>query len=429
MSSPEVLKQQAALVRAAGTLGKPGPVPRLFDFLLERSLEGQSPKELEIAMAVFGKPADFDVSQDSLVRVYVHKLRRRLEAHYARAPNEPRLVVPKGQYRLSVDTQIPPAGPITGSEPEAAPLALPVAPAPQPAVPASWTKRSIRTRLVQASALVLAALVGAVATWFMLPREEDGNLRALRSSAIWAPLLADDLPITIVLGDYYLLGETDQSSQVRRLVREFFINSSGDLLHQMEVNPEHMQRYRDLSLTYLPTSSAFALQDVVPILAAKRAVRVVMMSDLNVATLKNSHILYIGYISGLGMLGDSVFAGSRLSLGGSYDELVDASTRTTYVSSSPSSEVERYTDYGYFSSFPGPNHNRIVIVAGTRDLGVMHTAEAVTQLSSVAQMTRAAGRDRAFESLFEVRGLAKASLDAKLLFVSGLKTTHFWDGE
>jgi hypothetical protein len=402
-------------------LGKPGPIPRLFDYLLERSLEGQPPKELEIAMAVFGKPADFDVSQDSLVRVYVHKLRRRLDEHYSRAGSAAaRLVVPKGQYRLSIELGVE-----TAEQPEVAVTVPPAAATPDTQQPPNpW-----RAWLLRASALLAASLLGAAITFFLLPRNENAELRSLRSSAIWAPLLADDLPITIVLGDYYLLGETDQASNVKRLVREFFINSGGDLLHQMEVNPEAMQRYRDLNLTYLPTASAFALQDVVPILASQKPVRVMMMSDLNGTTLKNSHILYIGYISGLGMLGDSVFAGSRLSLGGSYDELVDATTRTTYVSTPATNEVERYIDYGYFASFPGPKRNRIVIVAGTRDLGVMHTAEAVTQVPSVAQITRQAGGATAFESLFEVRGLAKDSLDAKLLFVSRLKGSHFWDGE
>jgi hypothetical protein len=421
MSGLPTLQQQAASVRAAGALGKPGPIPRLFDYLLERSLEGQPPKELEIAMAVFGKPADFDVSQDSLVRVYVHKLRRRLDEHYSRAGSATaRLVVPKGQYRLGIELGVE-----TAELPQVAVTVPPAAATPDTHQPPNpW-----RTRLLRASALLTASLLGAAITFFLLPRNESAELRNLRSSAIWAPLLADDLPITIVLGDYYLLGETDQSSNVKRLVREFFINSGGDLLHQMEVNPEAMQRYRDLNLTYLPTASAFALQDVVPILATRKSVRVMMMSDLNGTTLKNSHILYIGYISGLGMLGDSVFAGSRLSLGGSYDELVDATTHTTYVSSPATNEVERYIDYGYFASFPGPKRNRIVIVAGTRDLGVMHTAEAVTQVASVAQMARQASGATAFESLFEVRGLAKDSLDAKLLFVSRLKGSHFWDGE
>ena len=66
-------------------LGKPGPLSRLFDYLLTRSLEGEAPKETEIALQVFGKSAGFDVSQDAVVRVYVHKLRRRLE-EFNRAP-------------------------------------------------------------------------------------------------------------------------------------------------------------------------------------------------------------------------------------------------------------------------------------------------------------------------------------------------------
>jgi len=415
MSGRNPLQQQADLIRASGALGKPGPVLRLFDFLLERSLDSQPPKELEIAVEVFGKSSSFDVSQDSLVRVYVHKLRRRLEEFYPRGCNGPRLMLPKGQYRLTLE-------PSTQPEPQIPAVAAP--PVLEP-VRHSW-----RARLVLACSLLVAVLAGAGGTLLLMSDARDAELRELRSSSIWAPLLADDLPITIVLGDYYLLGEADESAQVQRLVREFFINSGGDLLHQLEVNPERMQRYRDLNLTYLPTASAFALQDLVPVLAAKKNVRVVMMSDMSGSMLKNTHIVYVGYISGLGMLGDAVFAGSRLSPGGTYDELVDATTRSTYVSSAGiSSGNERYTDYGYFSSFPGPNHNRIVIVAGTRDLGVMHTAEAVTQATSVTQLTRQAGRAAAFESLFEVHGLAKASLDTKLLFVAKLKTAHFWDGE
>lgn len=409
------LERQAALIRASGTLGKPGPVLRLFEFLLQRSLAGSAPKELEIAVAVFGKSASFDVSQDSLVRVYVHKLRRRLEDFYARQPNATRLVIRKGQYRLGVES--------TQQAPE--PVILPE-PAP---VAAASVQRAWRPRVALACAVLLSALAGALATFMLLPKA-DAELRALRHSTIWAPLLADDLPITLVLGDYYMLGESDGAGQVQRLVREFFINSGGDLLHQLEVNPEHVQRYRDLNLTYLPTASAFALQDLVPVLAAKQDVRVIMMSDLTGATLKNTHVVYVGYISGLGMLGDAVFAGSRLSPGGSFDELVDAATQATYVSSAVGNgDADRYTDYGYFSSFPGPNHNRIVIVAGTRDPGVTQTAEAVTRVASVAQIARQAGNATAFESLFEVHGVAKASLDAKLVFVSGLKSTRFWDGE
>ena len=414
VSMSHELQQQAAVIRASGVLGKPGPLLRLFDFLLERSLSAQPPREIEIAIQVFGKAPSFDVSQDSLVRVYVHKLRRRLDEFHARGDPGPRLLIPKGQYRLSIEPSVP----LASSTP------VPASTMPSAAIPRPWHRATL------ACSLLAAALAGATCMWLWLPQTHDAALRELRSSSLWAPLFADELPITLVLGDYYLLGETDESSQVQRLVREFFINSGGDLLHQLEVNPQRMQRYRDLNLTYLPTASAFALQDLVPLLAEKEDVRIVMMSDLSGSMLTNSHIVYVGYISGLGMLGDAVFAGSRLSPGGSYDELVDATTRSTYVSSAGTSNGnERYTDYGYLASFPGPNHNRIVVIAGTRDLGVMHTAAAVTQTASLQQMNHQGARAAAFESLFEIHGLAKASLDARLLFVAGLDTTHVWDAE
>lgn len=79
------LQRQAEQFRASGLLGKSGALSRLFDFLLSRSLVGEVPKEIEIALQVFGKGANFDVAQDSVVRVYVHKLRRRLEEFAVRS--------------------------------------------------------------------------------------------------------------------------------------------------------------------------------------------------------------------------------------------------------------------------------------------------------------------------------------------------------
>ena len=50
VSAPDELTQHAEQFRASGLLGKPGTLSRLFDFLLARSLEGDAPKETEIAL-------------------------------------------------------------------------------------------------------------------------------------------------------------------------------------------------------------------------------------------------------------------------------------------------------------------------------------------------------------------------------------------
>src|ERR1700752_2665061 len=100
VSPSDELMHQAEQFRASGLLGKPGTLSRLFDFLLTRSLEGGAPKETEIALQVFGKSPGFDVSQDAVVRVYVHKLRRRLEEFNSRASGSGRIIIPKSEYPL-----------------------------------------------------------------------------------------------------------------------------------------------------------------------------------------------------------------------------------------------------------------------------------------------------------------------------------------
>jgi len=232
-----------------------------------------------------------------------------------------------------------------------------------------------------------------------------------------------------VIGDYYLLGEANpQTGHIDRLVREFYINSHEDFRDHAELNPQLMQRYRNLDLTYLPAASAFALQDVVPVLGTAKQVRVVLMSQLDTHALKNSHVIYIGYISGLGTLGDRVFAASRVSPGGSYDELVDTKTDHTYLSTAMGAAGGgEFRDYGYFSTFAGPGGNRIVIIAGTRDIGVMQTAQSLSQRNDVRELCKSAGDATACESLVEVSGVNQTGLRSRTLFVSAMKADNIWD--
>jgi hypothetical protein len=129
------------------------------------------------------------------------------------------------------------------------------------------------------------------------------------------------------------------------------------------------------------------------------------------------------------MLGDRVFAASRVSPGGSFDELVDARTNMTYVSTGTGNVGgdHDFIDYGYFSTFVGPDGNRIVVIAGTRDNGVMQMAEAVSSPASVRGMCAKAGTATSFESLYEVSGMAKTGLNARRLFVSAMNAEHVWD--
>ena len=411
------LRAHAERLKASGVLGRSPLMQRLFDFLLECSIAGKAPKEIEVAVDAFGKGAEFDVSQDAMVRVYIHKLRRKLEEFYAGpgAAEPVRLSIPKGEYRFVSENAavVEPAG-------EDAELAI----LPPPVPPRRWL---LPVLVVSA---VLNILILAVV--FLRSSTPGDELRAVRENAIWSPILNDDRPIFVVVGDYYIFGETDDSMEVKRLVREFDINSPQDLENHMKLNPDLADRYMDMELAYLPTASAFALRDVMPVLApANKRVRIVTMSQLNPAVIKSSDIVYVGYLSGLGMLSDYVFATSRLAVGDSFDEIIDRTTKQRYVSQEAGASIRgerKFHDYGYFSTFTGPGGNHIVVIAGTRDVAAMHMAETVTTPRALQTLSASAAKMPGFEALYEVYGMDKLNLDGKLLLTSPLDSTTIWTG-
>jgi len=400
----DALRLEVNRVQASGVLGE-ARLRRMFDYLAERSLAGQSPKEIAIAIDVFGKNQDFDVSQDALVRVYIHKLRKALDEYYASSGKGGRseLHIPRGEYRLRVSAKTADS-------------------APDVLVPATL-RRARRFRILGAAALLgVAVLVGAFAMWLWAPRSD---LERVRASPIWSALLKDDRPIVIVVGDYYLIGETDDSMGVNRLIREYSVNSKNDLDHYVQEHPELADRYMDVGLRYLPISTAFALRDVMVVLAPEnRRISVSKMSDIEPASLKSADIVYIGYLSGMGMLQDLIFAGSRFSVGDSYDEVFDKRTRVSYVSEigsdimdppQPTGKEKTYHDYGVFEKIRGPGGNTIVVISGTRDAGVTQTAEAFTSAQKLKDLEQKSDLRLPIEALLEVSAVNGVNLNGKLL--------------
>jgi hypothetical protein len=400
-----VLLSEVNRVQRSGVLGE-ARLRRMFDYLAEKSLAGQSPKEIAIAMDVFGKSPDFDVSQDALVRVYIHKLRKALDEHYASSDRGGRaeLHIPRGEYRLRASAKATDA------------------PSPEILVPAS-AQQGRRYRILHAAAFLGAAVaVGALVAWAWAPRSD---LDRVRASPIWSSLLKDDRPIMIIVGDYYLIGETDDSMGVNRLIREYSVNSKNDLDHYVQEHPEVADRYMDVGLRYLPISTAFALRDVMVVLAPEnRRISVSKMSDIEPSSLKSADIVYIGYLSGMGMLQDVIFAGSRFSVGDSYDEVFDKRTRESYVSEigsdimdppQPTGKEKTYHDYGVFEKVRGPGGNTIVVISGTRDAGVTQTAEVFTSAQKLKDMERENNVKLPLEALLEVSAVNGVNLNGKLL--------------
>jgi hypothetical protein len=147
--------------------------------------------------------------------------------------------------------------------------------------------------------------------------------------------------------------------------------------------------------------------------------------------IKHTNIIYVGYLSGLGILREPVFLGSRFSVGDTYDELIDSVSNQRYMSQEggPDKTDRKLKDFGYFSTFAGPNGNHILIISGMRDIAVMETAEALSDISALEQMTQKASAAQSFEALYQVEGIRRMNLGSRLLLVSPLNVNKIWNGQ
>ncbi len=403
---------EIARIRENNLLGKSGRLSDLFDYLLERSLKNEPPKEIEIIEAVFSGGGRI-TPEDSVARVYVHRLRKRLEEIAAKGGAEAkvRFQIPRGEYRLIAEQLS------TDASDKRAPVN----------VLFSRVVSGVRSHGVAAGiAAGLGLLViGNVAAWPRLVVGGQSNAGGeLANADLWAPLVDSDAPLLVVVGDYYMFGEYEDRLFLTRLIRDFSINSKDDLVEQYLTSPEAFDKYGDVALQYLPTSAAFALADLSPVLSGKE-VQVTLASELTDTQLKANDIIYVGLISGLGKLKEPVFAGSRFAIGESYDIIHDARQGRTYTSeaflAAPSDSM--YRDYGLFKAFSGPTGRHIMVLAGARDTALMGLSETLMATTGDARLNAGGG---GVEALFEVQGRKHVNLEARLLAEGAVDNDAIW---
>ncbi len=383
--------EEVERLREAGVAGRNGRLRDLFDYLAARGPEAESASQADIAAAVFGE-AQND-ADDATVRVYVHRLRKKIDDFYSRhqpAPDGMRLEIPSGIYGLRPNRPARKADTVTATA--------------APHVP---------RRLTVLAALVLVVLCAAA---FGLGRSFE---RPAAVSTVWKPFIASERPVLFVLGDYYLFGEIDPlNPEEGRLIRDFRVNSPEDLLRLQEAEPERYAVAEDFGLNYLPFSSSYALSAIAPLLERNgKSAAVIAASALRPDMLNRFDIVYVGLLSGLGPLEQQVFAGSGFRLGETYDELIDRESRQIYATD----EARRiaapvfYRDYAYLARFTAPGGAKVVVVASERETGLRALGPIVANAELPEKVADVAEGDAPFEALWQVTGQQGADLSDRLI--------------
>jgi len=220
-------KAELEVVLASDVFARSPKVAQILKYVCEAHFAGRSHeiKEYNIAIDVFGRPADFDQAHDSIVRVEAHRLRKRLQEFYAGegAGHEMRIVLAPGNY-IPQFVRREGASSVSSPSLESAAAAAGSGAPSSPAPPAqSQSVRGFRLLWLCALAAMAILLIGsfvyprlsheAAAAWF--PVKGGTGTAAVDSSREGVRILAGAADAKIVdhygntwYGDRYFKGGT-----------------------------------------------------------------------------------------------------------------------------------------------------------------------------------------------------------------------------
>lgn len=389
---------------------------RLFNFLLEQSQQGSQLGEADVTAAVLEEPESGDELSGSSARVYISRLRKMLDQYYAARPG-PRLVIPRGGYRIEL---INPAE----SKPEP-----PEGPATDVLSCLAEAKRKAPGKLL------LAAVIGfnlAIACAFWGTGGNDAS--GLDKTKFWQSIASERYPTIVVVGDHFLFGER-HDGKVDEIVRDFTIRKRADLSKREIDHRNQADAFVDLDLNYISSNIVFALRSLLVatdgLNLRQSAIPVIAASQMDPSNFKNNNIIYAGSLDGLGpLIGNLLFRASTFAPSNGGQQLIDRKSHRIYRSDlaiDAGTEIP-LRDYGYIASLPGPSGNRILIISGLGDAGIAQMADLAGSKEALAKLASQIGsHSDNFEALYQVRAMYSQSYGRKLIAARAISEQGIWD--
>ncbi|WP_144097334.1 hypothetical protein [Croceicoccus sediminis] len=412
-----MLRDGAKAVREALSESRSDKLGRLFDYLLEKTLAGESPSEQQISTEAFAAYGN-SVGKDPKVRVYIHRLRKLLDTVFA-DPSSPRLSIPVGEYRLKVESAV--------GEQEAEMDEPDNIEKPAPPEKLEWTRLAPAALLV-AVILVLGALV--------LMRDRA----PLADTALWQPVAETGRPLTVVMGDYYAFSRLDRPAidpdQGPRFVWDRAVPTREDLTILEMLEPDGAENLVDYNQHFVTGGTIEAISTVRVALsrlpgAGRRQVRLISFSQLTPERLVSDDIVFVGQFGGIGrLIREPLLQATGLDFGPDLEGLVDRESGETFMADNMNLTDERTPrrDFAYIASLSGPAGNRIMVIAGLGDAGVKRAAQLVNDREQLDRLRQGAETsDDGFEALFRVRTLGNVDVGASLIFSRSLRVEDIWD--
>lgn len=330
---------------------------KLLRYLVEHSLDGneEALRERAIGSTLFGREPKYDTNEDSIVRVSVAEVRKRLARYYHEAGADQRLevTIPVGSYRVEFHTREAPK-----EEPEM-----------RVAAPVSETARNRKWRLAVVAAVAAIAAAGVYLAW---PKPAVDRF--------WGPALADKSAVVILAPHPVVYSFT------RETFRRFRKDDATHAQRQIEAlsGPEDavipLKDVVPIRDQYLGLGSAHAISSVAAIMAVReKAYQLKFGRSFSFQDIRHAPAVLVGAYANRWTLQLTEDFRFTLADRGGAPQILDRKTGTVWALKDLQPDGRTSEDYVIVSRIFHPKTGRLVVgLAGITQYGTQAAGEFVT---------------------------------------------------
>lgn len=364
----------------------------LLTYLYESATKGVIPKEVTIAMEVFGAdPVDMG---DQNIRIYIYNLRKKLATYYLKegAEDNIQFTIPKGRYKLEMVQKY---------------------------------KKASQTNRYLLIAVIILALVTASTTIFLAL--ESRNMKVYRnlkvdSDLVWKDFIDNKLPVLVVIGDYYLSSDLAEPDRIR-FTRDIHVNSDEDLVSYLQGNKRLDSLTARTRLTMLGKYAPVCINDISRFfLSAGVEYEIILGSEFKWKDLQNTNLIFIGSYKTMNYMKE-FFRAVNFEYVIYPNELKfsQLGTDSVFQYFSKDSDIDNAyeTDYSILMRSSGMSNSKMMFILASRDIGLMATIDLITDPASLkdfeTQHEEKLSEAADFEACFKVEGLYRNVFDIELV--------------
>lgn len=367
---------------------------KLFEYLVKSTINGNIPKEVTIAYDVFNIEFDHASSGESNVRVYVYNLRKKLELYYADEGKEDKIhfQIAKGAYKVEFIEK----GEIT---------------------------KKLPLKSIVIFSVIAVLLVSNLLFALKYFSRQDSNTNV--SKYIWNDLTGNDLPILVVIGDYFIVKESTYPDRVRYL-RDSRINSEAEFNSFLNQYPQNKEVYYKTGHTFTGKFAPVCINELNKMFGDfNKPVEVILASDFQWHDLQNYNVIYIGSFKSLGLM-KNLLKNSNFEYIVYPNELIyhqlepDSVFHYNSVDSDKDNALE--SDFAILTKVPATNKTNIVFFLSTRDIGLIAMTKYFTNPEQIIQFEenylQSGSSTPYFETCFKILGLQRTTRSVEMLHVN-----------